>query len=81
MYYKRDKSDVLKDLRVVHKEKKMVNRVHRWCIVLCHGNSKVKELYAVEQWFKVVVEGPGIAYFPINSPLINDANNIEVPLK
>ena len=32
-YQNRDKSDVLKNLRVVWKEGKRVNRVDNWCIV------------------------------------------------
>ena len=31
------------------KRRKRVNRVNQWCIVLCHGNFKGKELYYVEQ--------------------------------
>ena len=48
MYCNRDNRGVLKDMRVIQKEEKNVNRVHQWCIVLCHSNLKGTELHAVE---------------------------------
>ena len=36
----RDNSDMLEDIRVVWKENKIVNKVHQWFIVLCHGGFK-----------------------------------------
>ena len=44
-YRKRDNRDVLKYLRVVNKEDKMVNGVHQWCIILCHGNKTCGTLF------------------------------------
>ena len=34
VYQNKDNRDVLIDLRLVWKEEKRVNRVHKWCIVL-----------------------------------------------
>ena len=48
-YRNRDQRDVLKYMRVVRKEERRVNRVHQWCIFLCHGNFKGTELYAVKR--------------------------------
>ena len=69
-YCNRYKSGELKYLRVIWKEKKMVNRFHRWCIVLYHGNSEGTELYSVERWVNFITEFPCTAYFPIDKPLI-----------
>ena len=48
-------------MRVVWKEDKIVNRVHQWFIVLCHGYLEVKELYTVELWVKFMTEYPDTA--------------------
>ena len=45
LYRNRDKRDVIKVLRVVWKEEKIVNRVHHWCIVLYCGDFEGNELY------------------------------------
>ena len=76
VYHTMNDRDVLKDLRVDRKEEKRLNRVHQWCIVLCHGNFKVIELYNVKRWMKVITESPYTTYFPIANPLIRNANNI-----
>ena len=52
--------------------------IHQWCIVLCHGNFKRTELYAMERWAKVITEVPDTAYFPIYNPLIKNSDNTEV---
>ena len=80
-YRNRDQRDVLKYMRVVRKEERRVNRVHQWCIFLCHGDFKGTELYAIERWMTLTTEGPDTAYFPINNPLIKISKNTEVPLE
>ena len=53
-HYNRDKRYVLKDMKVVCKENTRVNRIHQWCIFLCHRNFKGIELYAVKQLIRVI---------------------------
>ena len=36
-YLNRDKWDLIKDTRVIHKEEKKVNSIDKWYIVLCYG--------------------------------------------
>ena len=47
VYRNRDNRNVIEYLRVDWEEDKRVNRVNQWCIVLCHGDFKGTELYAV----------------------------------
>ena len=79
-YQNRDKSYMLKYIRVVRKEEKRMNRFHQWCIVLYHVYLKDTELYSCELWVKVITEVPGTAYFPIKKLLIKKSNKTEVPL-
>ena len=72
---------MLKDMRVVQKEYKMVNRVDRWCIFLFLGGFKCMELNAVEKWLNVINEVPDIKFFSINKPSIINTNKIELPLE
>ena len=38
-------------------------------------------LYSIEQWVKVITEGPDTAYFPTNNPLIKNDKNTEIPME
>ena len=58
---------MIEDLKVIRKEDKILNMVHRWYIVLHHGYLKGTEQYAVEQWPKVITEGLDTAYLLIGN--------------
>ena len=49
VYCKGVKGGAIEDLSVIRKDNKRVNRFHKWCIVLCHGNFKSTKLYAVKR--------------------------------
>ena len=74
-HHNRDTKDVLKCMRAVWKEEKMVNRVHQWCIVQFHGDFEGKELYYVKKWVDVIIESLYIAYLLIKNPLIKNFKN------
>ena len=74
-YQKRDKFNVLEYLGVIHKEYKSVNIIDQCCIVFFHVNYEGMELYTVEQWVKVITEGPDNTYFPVNNPSVENGKN------
>ena len=47
-YQNRYKRVVIKYIRVVWKEEKIVNRVDQWFIIFCHVDIKGMELFAVK---------------------------------
>ena len=65
---------MLKDLWLVHKETKILNKVDKWCVVLSHGDFEGMEFHGDKIWAKVITDIPETTHFPINDPSVKNPN-------